>query len=96
MKLKCTLSFAEPHKFQLRAYIYQARDVMAKDSEGVSGELGYLFERYTNYIKHPYAGAAESIFIERREERVLPNDNADNWLRMQLAVELCVGRSLLD
>ncbi|XP_065071964.1 myoferlin-like isoform X2 [Rhopilema esculentum] len=30
------LSFKNPHKYQLRAYIYQARDVMAKDNEGVS------------------------------------------------------------
>ena len=29
----------EPHKYQLRVYIYQARDVMAKDSEGVSGKF---------------------------------------------------------
>jgi len=30
------LSFEKSHKYQLRVYIYQARDVMAKDSEGVS------------------------------------------------------------
>jgi len=28
---------AEPHKYQLRAYIYQARDLLASDADGFSG-----------------------------------------------------------
>lgn len=30
---------AEPRKFQLRAYIYQARDLLAGDSNGLSGHF---------------------------------------------------------
>ena len=29
----------EPHKYQLRAYLYQARDLIPSDSSGLSGEL---------------------------------------------------------
>ena len=30
------INLLEPHKWQLRAYIYQARDILGLDSEGVS------------------------------------------------------------
>ena len=33
---------AEPHKFQLRAYIYQARDLLASDADGFSGKMHRL------------------------------------------------------
>ena len=32
----CSLS-AEPHQYQLRAYIYQARDLVGSDQDGYSG-----------------------------------------------------------
>ena len=35
---------AEPHKFQLRAYIYQARDLLASDADGFSGKIHILKE----------------------------------------------------
>lgn len=31
------LSSIEPHKYQLRAYVYQARDLIPSDSSGMSG-----------------------------------------------------------
>ena len=37
IQLSCYL--AEPHKYQLRAYIYQARDLLASDADGFSGKL---------------------------------------------------------
>lgn len=30
--------FLEPHQYQLRAYVYQARDLIPSDSSGVSGK----------------------------------------------------------
>ena len=33
---------AEPHKYQLRAYIYQARDLLAADADGFSGKIHRL------------------------------------------------------
>ena len=33
------LQFKEHHKYQLRAYIYQARHLLAGDKTGFSGEL---------------------------------------------------------
>ena len=33
---------AEPHKYQLRAYIYQARDLLASDADGFSGKIRRL------------------------------------------------------
>ena len=33
---------AEPHKYQLRAYIYQARDLLASDADGFSGKIHRL------------------------------------------------------
>ena len=34
--------FPEPHKYQLRAYIYQARDLLASDADGFSGKIAKL------------------------------------------------------
>lgn len=33
------ISFVEPHKYQLRAYLYQARDLLASDADGFSGKM---------------------------------------------------------
>ena len=41
LSIKYLLILTEAHKYQLRVYIYQARDVMAKDSEGVSGKYSF-------------------------------------------------------
>ena len=32
---------ADPHKFQLWAYVYQARDLLAMDESGMNGEYYY-------------------------------------------------------
>ena len=32
----------EPHKYQMRAYIYQARDLYASDKSGLSGKVNEL------------------------------------------------------
>lgn len=39
---------AEPHKYQLRAYIYQARDLLAADADGFSGKIHRL--KWVNVI----------------------------------------------
>ena len=35
----CFFSQLEPHKYQLWAYIYQARDLLAMDESGMNGEV---------------------------------------------------------
>lgn len=36
------LAYDEPHKWQLRAYVYQARDILGLDSEGVSDAYAHV------------------------------------------------------
>ena len=37
--LFCFVCHLEPHKYQLWAYIYQARDLLAMDESGMNGEI---------------------------------------------------------
>ena len=50
--------FVEPHKYQLWVYIYQARDLIAKDESGMNGRCslnaltsGYIFNSAYSVLK---------------------------------------------
>lgn len=52
------LFFVEPHKYQLWVYIYQARDLIAKDESGMNGRCslnaltsGYIFNSVYSVLK---------------------------------------------
>jgi hypothetical protein len=40
------LHIVEPYKYQLRAYIYQARDLLAGDKTGLSGEPAVILSLF--------------------------------------------------
>ena len=53
-----TFFFVEPHKYQLWVYIYQARDLIAKDESGMNGRCslnaltsGYIFNSAYSVLK---------------------------------------------
>ena len=82
---------AEPHKWQFRAYIYQARDILGLDSEGVSDAYAKVCildqSKITRVVKETLCpDFDQTLIFEDLFVYGLPKILADN--PPQVAVEL--------
>ena len=65
--------FVEPHKYQLWVYIYQARDLIAKDESGMNGRcsLNALTSGYFHFSLQRIKGTSRYIQKESFRRRKL-------------------------